>query len=382
MQQKERIRIFVDAHTFDGEFQGSRTFIREIYAILAQKETLELYIGAYDTENLKKYFPTIPADHLVKFRNRSPVLRLIFDIPAIIKKYRIAYAHFQYIVPLYKNCRYIVTIHDVLFRDYPGEFSFFYKFLKTMLYKAGARKADILTTVSSFSYSSIQEHLGIPKEKIHLVSMAVHAKYFESYDKTIAKKQFAAKYGFDRYILLVSRIEPRKNHALLLKVFIDLKLHLQGYHLGLLGHQSMNAPGFTQLMDSMPGDTKPFVFIKNDVPDNELLLFYRAADVFVYPSKAEGFGVPPLEAAAAKVPVICSNTSSMTEFNFFDKNHIAPDYDSVKNALETVIREPPEEPALSTIAEAIHKRYSWPNSAEKLYELILADAGVSQSNLS
>ncbi|MES2372754.1 MAG: glycosyltransferase family 1 protein [Bacteroidota bacterium] len=376
MQPKEKIRVFVDAHTFDGEYQGSRTFIREIYHILAQKETLDLYIGAYDIINLQKYFPTIPADRFIKFKNRSPVIRLVFDIPSIIKKHKIHYAHFQYMVPLYKNCRYIVTVHDVLFRDYPNEFSFFYRFLKTVLYKAGVVKADILTTVSSFSLSSIQKHLGIPKERIQLVPMAVHEKYFEPYNKSIAKKQFASKHGFDRFILFVSRIEPRKNHALLLSVFIDLALHMQGYHLVLLGHQSMDTPAFTELMDNLPGDIKPFVFSKNDVSDNELLLFYHAADVFVYPSKAEGFGVPPLEAAAAKVPVICSNTSSMAEFAFFGKNHIAPEYQSVKNALQEMINESPGDPVLSVIAETIHKQYSWTSSAEQLYKLILADTDV------
>lgn len=376
MQQKERIRIFVDAHTFDSEFQGSRTFIREIYAILAQKETLDLYIGAYDITNLKKYFPIIPDDHLVKFKHRSSVMRLLFNIPAIIKKYSIQYAHFQYIVPLYKNCRYIVTIHDVLFRDYPDEFSFFYRFFKTLLYKIGAKRANILTTDSSFSLASIHKHLGVPQDKIQLVPMAVHDKYFEAYDKNLAKKQFSVKYGFDRYILFVSRIEPRKNHALLLRSFIELELYLQGYYLVLLGHQSLDTPVFTEMMDQLPGDIKPFIFIKSDAPDSELLLFYRAADVFVYPSKAEGFGIPPLEAAAAKVPVICSNTSSMVDFTFFEKNHIAPDYDSVKNALQSVINEPPGQPALSAIAETIHKRYSWAGSAEQLEQLILTDARV------
>jgi glycosyltransferase involved in cell wall biosynthesis len=376
MQEKERIRVFVDAHTFDGEFQGSRTFIREIYAILAQKETLELYIGAYDTANLQKYFLTIPPDRLVKFKNRSSAMRLLFDIPAIIKKYRIQYAHFQYIVPLYKNCRYIVTIHDVLFRDYPGEFSFFYRLFKTFLYKTGARRADILTTDSSFSLSSIHKHLAITKEKIQLVPMAVHDKYFEAYDKKLAKEQFRVKYGFDRYILFVSRIEPRKNHALLLRSFIELELHLQGYYLVLLGHQSLDTPAFTEIMAHLSEEIKPFILIKGDVPDAELLLFYRAADVFVYPSKAEGFGIPPLEAAAAKVPVICSNTSSMGDFTFFGKNHIAPDDHSIKNALMAVIKEKPAEPALAAIAETIHKQYSWAGSAEQLEQLILAHAGV------
>jgi len=383
MDTKERIKIFVDAHTFDSEFQGSRTFIWEIHHILAQKETLELYIGAYDTKGLAKYFPGIPTDHLIKFKSRSSVMRLLFDIPAIIKKYRIQYAHFQYIVPLYKNCRYIVTIHDVLFRDYPAEFSFFYRFFKTILYKAGAARADILTTDSSFSASSIQKYLGIKKEKIHLVPVAVHDKHFALYDKIKAKEDFKSKYGFDKYILFVSRIEPRKNHAFLLRSFIELHLYRQGYHLVLLGHKSINTPAFNEIMDHLPEDIKPFIFIKSDVPDEELLLFYHAATVFVYPSKAEGFGIPPLEAAASQVPVICSNTSAMNDFSFFGKNHIDPsDYHLLKDALQNIIKDPPGEMELSDIAETIHQKYSWNRSAEHLYRLIINDHnGIGKSNL-
>ncbi|MDB5211993.1 MAG: glycosyltransferase family 4 protein [Sediminibacterium sp.] len=303
-------------------------------------------------------------------------MRLLFAIPSIIKKYRIQYAHFQYIVPLYKNCRYIVTIHDVLFREYPAEFSFAYRFFKTILFRAGARRADILTTDSTFSLTSIQKFLGIQKEKIHLVPMAVHDACFEPYDKIKAREEFKAKYGFDKYILFVSRIEPRKNHASLLKAFIELELHLQGYHLVLLGHKSLHAPEFTEMMEHLPSKIRPFIFIKSDVADNGLLLFYRAADIFVYPSKAEGFGIPPLEAAAAKTPVICSNTSSMGDFTFFGKYHISPtDYDSLKEALQALISDPPGELALSAIAGTIQEKYSWARSAKQLQELIADDHG-------
>jgi glycosyltransferase involved in cell wall biosynthesis len=384
MDKKEKIKIFVDAHTFDDEFQGSRTFIREMYRLLAQKETLELYIGAYNTDQLSEYFPTVDADHFIQFKSRSSIIRLLIDIPTIIKKYRIQYAHFQYMVPLYKNCRYIVTMHDVIFREYPGNFLFLYRLSKTVLYKIGALKADILTTVSFFSARSVQKYLSTDEKKVHLVPDAVRDIYFEPYDKLDVKKTFASRYGFDKYILFVSRIEPRKNHAFLLQAFIDLELHTQGYYLVLLGHKSINTPAFDKIMDQLPDTIRPFIFIKSDIPDEELLLFYRAATVFVYPSKAEGFGIPPLEAAAARIPVICSNTSAMSDFNFFGKNHIAPfDYPSLKNTLHEVLHNPPDESTLSGIAGAIRQRYSWTQSAERLYQLIMDDyRGIHKSNLS
>ena len=70
MDNREKIKIFVDAHTFDNEFQGSRTFIKEIYTVLAQNEAIELYMGAFDTDNLAKYFPGITTVQFIKFKSR------------------------------------------------------------------------------------------------------------------------------------------------------------------------------------------------------------------------------------------------------------------------------------------------------------------------
>ena len=374
MDNREKIRIFVDAHTFDNEFQGSRTYINEMYILLAQREALQLYIGAYDIAKLAKYFPGVNTIHFVKFKSRSAFTRLLFDIPAIIKKYRIQYAHFNYIVPLFKNCKYIVTIHDVIFKEYPQEFSFGYRVSKKLLYKRAAVKADILTTNSLYSKRSIQKYLGIREEKINIISNAVNDRYFGSHDKTAVRKTFQARYGFDKFILYVSRIEPRKNHALLLQTYLDLKLHLQGYHLVLVGHESIKTPAFAKIIDHLPANIKPFLFIRTDVPEDELLLFYRAATVFVYPSKAEGFGIPPLEAAATKTPVLCSNTSAMGEFDFFGNNHVDPaDTVLFKTRLSALLTTQLDDQLLNSLAEVIHQRYSWKESADKLYALIEKD---------
>ena len=122
MKPANIIKIFLDAHVFDGEFQGSRTFIKELYNILLQKKDLEFYIAAYDLENLKRYFPKAENIFFIKLKKRSSILRLLIEIPQLIKKHGISYAHFQYMVPPVKNCRFIVTTHDVLFNEFPKEF--------------------------------------------------------------------------------------------------------------------------------------------------------------------------------------------------------------------------------------------------------------------
>ena len=374
MKTTGTIKLFADAHVFDGSFQGSRTFIKEIYTFLAEKEDVHLYLGAYDIENLKQYFPDKNNIFFVKYRSPSAFIRLGYNIPAIIKKYKIQYAHFQYIVPLIKNCRFIVTTHDVIFNEYPHEFSLSYRLVKRSLYKRAAKKADILTTVSEYSKRSIQKYLGTITKPIHVIPNGVSNLFFAEYDKERARKYIKTKFGVERIILFVSRLEPRKNHLLLLQAFLDLKLYEQGFYLVLIGHESIKTPAFDVLMNALPSASKSFVFTACNIDDADLLEFYRAATLFVYPSKAEGFGIPPLEAAAVRIPVLCSNTSAMSDFSFFGENHFDPN-DNVlfKNKLAAMVNALPDERCLEDLAATIQAQYNWERSAEILYQLIKTD---------
>src|SRR6266496_2117905 len=116
------IKLFVDAHVFDNGYQGTRTFIKGIYSILAQNNNVRLFLGAYDIDNLERNFSRGDIS-FIKYRSASSLFRLGYDIPSIIRRYKINYAHFQYICPVIKNCRFIVTTHDVIFNEYPDEFS-------------------------------------------------------------------------------------------------------------------------------------------------------------------------------------------------------------------------------------------------------------------
>lgn len=369
---KTGIRIFVDAHVFDGEFQGTRTFIRGIYSILGQKPGIQLYFGANDIENLKKNFPQNENTGFIQYKTSSGLARLMFEIPSIIKKYRIDFAHFQYFVPPVRNCKFIVTTHDVIFNEYPEEFSWWYRVRKNFLYRISALRADIITTVSGYSKKSIQKYLGIRSKEIYITPNGVGSHFFEEGDRKRSQQFIMQNYGLEKLILYVSRIEPRKNHALLLKAFLELELYQRGYYLVLLGHETTRTPEFDRIMDRLPAEIKKFIWINGDVSDEVLVEFYRAATVFVYPSKAEGFGIPPLEAAALKTPVLCSCTSAMDDFDFFGEDLFDPlNYDEFKKKLRNAIDAPHDEAYLRNLSELIRQNYTWERSAEKLYEIIL-----------
>lgn len=374
MNKLPAIKLFADAHVLDGGYQGSRTFIKELYTILASKEDIELYLGAYDIRNLENSFPGNDRIHFIKYKSRLSSARLAYDVPMIIKRNKIDYAHFQYIVPLLKNCRFIVTTHDVIFNEYPDEFTAGYRKAKNLLYKRSAKKADIITTVSAYSKRSIEKYLGIPSEDIHIIPNAVNPDFFAAYDKAAAKAYTQTQFGFDKFILYVSRFEPRKNHSLLLDSWLQLELYKNGYHLVMPGSRSIQDPDFENRLKNIVPEIRSFIFFSEEINNEALLQLYRAADLFVYPSKAEGFGIPPLEAAAAKVPVLCSNAAAMAEFSFFGDGLFDPnDAAAFRSKLDTIIQNPPSASALENIAAAVKEKYSWENSAEELYQLIRKD---------
>lgn len=374
MTRGKTIKIFVDAHVFDGEYQGSRTFLLDLYQAMSKKPGLQLYMAAYNLENLKMHFSEDASIRFIQYRSRSGWIRLSWDIPAIIRKHGIHYAHFQYIVPLFRNCRFIVTTHDVLFNEYPEEFSYWFRKTKIFLYKRSANMAAVLTTDSAYSKNSIRKFLGIPDKQINIIFPGVSVYFFEDHNKHEAKDFISEQFGIGKFILYVSRFEPRKNHAMLLQSYLELELYKQGIHLVMLGHHSARVSVFDRMLAAMPEEARPYIFIDDKLDNATVLRFYRAAALFVYPSKAEGFGLPPLEAAATGTPVICSNTSSMAEFDFFGQNHIDPnDRELFKSRLMANLQNEPGRDWLHSIKETIRERYTAEKAADQLLQLILDD---------
>ncbi|RYY91483.1 MAG: glycosyltransferase family 1 protein, partial [Chitinophagaceae bacterium] len=324
MNNTTPIRLFVDAHVFDGPYQGTRSFIGGIYRELAGRAGIELYLAARNVDALKEYFGENAGVRFVPLRSRSSYRRLLLEIPALLRRHRIDFAHFQYIAPPLKQCRYIVTTHDVLFCDLPGDFSTGYRLLKRWLYRRTAQRADILSTVSAHAQHAMQQHLGINPERVHLVPNGVSPHFYGGTPKAEAARYILERYGLQRYVLLLSRFEPRKNHVLLLRLFFESGLHRQGYSLVFIGSRTLPVPGLDEAIGALSEEESAALHLLPAVPAGDLPYFYKAAELFFYPSRGEGFGIPPLEAAAAGTPVLCSNALALGDFDFFGPDHLDP----------------------------------------------------------
>lgn len=372
----KKIRLLVEGHLFDGVFQGSRTFLEGLYneMIRNSSNVFDIYIAGHYVDNLKKSFPTLPDSNFIPYRTQSRYIRLGIEVPSIIRKYKIDFAHFTYFTPFIKNCKFIVTMHDVIFNNFPEEFSWQYRFSRNFFFKYALRKADIITTLSEFSRESIANYLDIESSKIKIVSVGIENKFFEPYVKNECQKILFDKYGIGNYILYVSRIEPRKNHLFLLNAFLDLKLYNKGIYLIFIGKESIPVKDLYSKLDSLNPEIKKFVRLYDSIDNDEILEFYRGAEIFVYPSKGEGFGIPPIESGALRIKTLCSNTSSMSDFGFFGDNSFNPnDFYTFKEKLNNTINNSADN-NLQTISEHIKNTYTWKKSAKALEKLILDEA--------
>ena len=382
MSSATKIKIFVDAHSFDKEHQGIRSFIKRLYIALSEHPGYELYFGASNIENLKAELSEIPGARFVRYRFKSTLMRLLVEVPFHIKRLGIDYAHFQYISPLIKGCRTIVTTHDVLFLDFKSYFPRFYRISREFLFRYSIRRSDIKTTVSEYSRQRIEYHFKIQAKHIHILPNGVDSSYFRPYDPAISRQYVANKFRAENYILYVSRFEPRKNHLHLLRAYTELQLHKQNICLVLVGHNSLPVPEFTEYYKSLETEIKRHITIIPSADIDDLYHLYRGARALVYPSLAEGFGLPPIEAAALQIPVICSNHTAMSDFSFFNQNHInMVEKELLKKTLQKLLATPSVAPDLEKIAGEIERTYTFDLAVKRFLAALKEDqARVLQKN--
>lgn len=365
------MKLLVDAHCFDYKTsEGVNTYVEGLYKeLIKMAPDIRFYFLAGDVKKVKALFGEAENVEYVSLQSGNKIKRLLYEIPSLIKKYGIDVAHYQYTSPLWKNCKTVVTLHDILFKDYPEYFPASYKLSKDVLFRLSAKRADLLLTVSEYSKHRIAKYYQIPEEQIVVTPDAVSEDFF-TIDETLAR-EYVQGIGIGKYLLYVSRIEPRKNQIALLKTYLELKLWEREYDLVFIGRKTLPVPEFEACLSELPEAVRKRIHIYNQVEYHHLLYWYKAANLFVYPSWAEGFGIPPIEAGAAGVPCVCSIRTAMADFSFFGELRVDPaDMQAFKDAINKALERKEEEEVLKEIQTSIKVKYNWRIIAENYLEVL------------
>ena len=357
---RNKTNIFVDCHVFDKGFQGTRTYIQGLYLELIKDESKHFYFASNNIENLKLVFGSQENITYISYLSKNAFIRLLLEIPVVIFKNKIDFAHFQYRVPPIKLCKYIVTTHDVLFEDFPEDFPKLNRIQSFITYKFSAKISNVIFTVSQYSKVQIEYHLKV--KNVIVMPNGIDKLFFEEYNKAEIQKQVKANYNLENYLIYVSRWEPRKNHHLLLKTFIKLRLY-EKYSLVFVGNDTFYNSEYDSIFNSLDKVIQSKILKFKKVDFVTMLMLIRGASVSIYPSRAEGFGIPPLESVAANIPTICSNTTAMSDFTFFEDYFFDPNSEKdFEEKIKMVLKN--NDSNIEYKKQAIIEKYNWVLAAE------------------
>jgi glycosyltransferase involved in cell wall biosynthesis len=360
----QKTSIFVDCHVFDGNLQGTTTYLKGLYQELIKDKNKIFFLAAHNIEKLQSVFGIHENVFYLNYSSKNKLFRLFFDIPKLISQNKIDYAHFQYVVPPIKKCKYIVTIHDILFLDFPQYFPLFYRIKNRFLFKYSANKSDVVLSVSEYSKDRIEKHFNISDVKI--IPNAVDSEYFKQYNKEKEAQIVKNKFNLDDYFLFVSRWEPRKNHHTLLKTFVE-NGYYKKYKLVFVGDDAIQNKIYNDYCNLLENEIKEQVVRLKKVEFLDLIHLVRASSLSVYPSFAEGFGIPPLESIASSIPTICSNTTAMSDFDFIGDCLFDP---SSSTDLNLKIIKALQDNLIAEKRNHVDLKYKWDLSAKFFNEIL------------
>ncbi len=374
------MRIGIDISTVlnHGQDIGSGRYIINLIKNLLRidKENTYILTGRYTTG---EYMPII---HDLKTNYPENKIKLcVYQITAqklkLWNRFRFPAVEFlgfkadifhcpDYLVPPTLNRNIVLTIHDLAFIRFP-EFNFDWFIKKyTGEVKKNARISKKIIADSESTRNDIVNFFGIDPLKVEVIYLAaddIFRKLTEKEKNTYVLK----KYQIDKkYILSVGTIEPRKNFAELIRAFNNIKKSKigSGYKLVIVGRTGWKSEATYEERENSP--YRDDILFIGRIPDQDLIQVYNWAELFVYPSLFEGFGLPPLEAMSCGLPVIAFDTSSIKEV-VGDAGILMPSDNNteLQNQILLVLENNEIKEKLRKKSLDRAKKFSWEETAQK-----------------
>jgi glycosyltransferase involved in cell wall biosynthesis len=354
--------IGIDFHVVDGKYQGSRTHIIEVFKRVIQFGSEFKFFLFHSDKTILNCAPEIYQSPNVRFVYMpacSPLKRLLWYLPLYQVKYSLDILHTQYICPIPRLTACVVTIHDILFETHPHFFEPFFVVRSKVLMRYSARKSRHVFTVSQFSKQEIISRYHLNACDISVVCNGVDVSKFKP-DGSGTDYILARGLASGQYILSVGRLEPRKNHLNLLSAYA--KLSPNAFPLVLVGQKFFGYNDIYEEINRLNLSNR--VIVVEDATDEELPALYRHAAFFVYPSWAEGFGIPPLEAMASGTPVITSNSTAIPEVAGECALLVSPgDVDEIAVSMQLLLDSPMLRKKMAADGLAQAQKFVWENAA-------------------
>jgi glycosyltransferase involved in cell wall biosynthesis len=365
------MKIGIDARFYGPKVGGGGLgrYVAELVTNLQELDTQHEYVLFLKKENF----------HACKITNPRFTKQLIdipwytvqeqLKMPAVIKRAQVDLMHYpHWNIPVFSRTPFIVTIHDlILLQDKQSARSstrgalvhgFKYAGFRTVLENAIHRSQHILT-VSQYTKDQILTHFGIHEDKItvtqngisvlesgndvHLPNLGVHQPYF----------------------LYVGNAYPHKNLEMMMHAFAQFRDQHKDVQLVIAGRRDMFSHQLEKEAKEL-GIPKGLVRFIDLPTDEEIAKLYKEAHLFIYPSRLEGFGMPPLEAMTYGTPVAAARASSLPELLKDQVHYFDPDdIEALVTIMTDALQRPEHIRQFSQTGKTLAASYNWKTTAQQ-----------------
>ncbi|MFQ5822485.1 MAG: glycosyltransferase family 4 protein [bacterium] len=361
-----RIGIEIDwAHKFGGMRAVAINLLREIIKIDNRNE----YIVYTNTK-----FPKLAHNKIKQtvILSPHPLMHVIWDqfiLPHIIFPWKFLQDKIDIVLysgtisSFYKVKRSVLMIHDLTIFTVPESYNKIHRTYQRLYYKWAVYNADHIITVSESSRRDILRLFRLPEDRVTAIALGVGEECRVINDESLLARVRNHYRLPGHFILNVGTIQPRKNLVRLVESFAQLRNELP-HKLVIVGRQAWRAEELFFAISKHK--LEDHVIFLGMVPNEDLPVIYNLADIFVYPSLYEGFGLPVLEAMSCGTPTITSNNSSLAEVAGDAALLVDPkDVESITEALRELALHPSHLNELRCKGLSRAKIFSWERTARE-----------------
>jgi len=360
------LKIAVDARMISRHMHGIGRYAHLLTGRFIRSGRDDEFFLLHNGEPLKHLYPEGAPVHHVKICSPPLSINEQTELPKMLGIIGPDIFHAPSIaVSIFKACRTVMTIHDMIPFVLEGRLRPKNILYRHLVLKRAARSADAILVDSEHTRKDVLELLRPEPGNVHVVPLGVDVLFFR--EVSLEKmKEFRSRYRLEApYFFTVVTPKPHKNAPFIVRAFEKLADKLDDALLVIGG-----LPGDDLREAVRSSSAAARIRLVDYISDDELPLFYRGAHIFLFASRYEGFGLPPLEAMASGAPVITSNSTSLPEVVgdcglYFDPSR----QEELQSAMLKLYDDSALRAELSEKGRARASTFTWERCADMTYDI-------------
>ncbi len=366
------MRIALDGRPLAGIRTGIGRYVEGIlFGLLSRPEKEQFVLCSPRAMAIAEKWRKDPRVTTCVQRGWKGNLWLQLTLPRLLRHLNVDLFHGTlFLLPVLTACKKVLNVYDLTLYRYPGSMEWKNLCILRLLLPASLRRAEKIVTLSEFTRREIMGRWPDFGRKVVVIPGAPSLDTRSLELSASEREDVLRRYGVVRpYLLYVGALEPRKNIRNMLEAFfLADRMGVAGRQMVLVGPPGWGLASLRRRLQDPHGDRR--VRWLGFVPDADLAVLYREAELFVYLSLYEGFGFPPLEAMAAGTCVVASNRASLPECLGSAAILVDPlDVEGVAEALCSVLRDDDYRREIAEKGRLHAGRFTWKDSAEKTVQV-------------